>query len=80
MATMLGALGVNRTCLVALNPANREAALSARNIAEVDTIRIDQLNVFDLLNHRFLVVDRATLESFIDGSCFPAREEKKEVA
>lgn len=77
MATMLGALGVNRTCLVALNPANREAALSARNIAEVDTIRIDQLNVFDLLNHRFLVVDRATLESFIDGSCFPAREEEK---
>ena len=80
MATMLGALGVNRTCLVALDPTNREAALSARNIAEVDTIRIDQLNVFDLLNHRFLVVDRATLESFIDGSCFPAREEKKEVA
>ncbi|MDG2030821.1 MAG: 50S ribosomal protein L4 [Phycisphaerales bacterium] len=80
MATMLGALGVNRTCLVALPHTNREAALSARNIAEVDTIRIDQLNVFDLLNHRFLVVDRATLESFIDGSCFPAREEKKEVA
>ncbi len=80
MAKVLGALGVNRTCLVALDPANREAALSARNIAEVDTIRIDQLNVFDLLNHRFLVVDRATLESFIDGSCFPAREEKKEVA
>lgn len=80
MATMLGALGVNRTCLVALLHTNREAALSARNIAEVDTIRIDQLNVFDLLNHRFLVVDRATLESFIDGSCFPAREEKKEVA
>ena len=80
MATMLGALGVNRTCLVALPHTTREAALSARNIAEVDTIRIDQLNVFDLLNHRFLVVDRATLESFIDGSCFPAREEKKEVA
>jgi large subunit ribosomal protein L4 len=80
MATMLGALGVDRTCLVALDPANREAALSARNIADVDTIRIDQLNVFDLLNHRFLVVDRASLESFIDGSCFPAREEKKEVA
>lgn len=80
MADMLGALGVNRTCLVALDPTNRTAALSARNIADVDTIRIDQLNVFDLLNHRFLVVDRATLESFIDGSCFPKHEEKKEVA
>jgi len=79
MAQMLGALGVNRTCLVALNPADRNTALSARNIADVDTIRIDQLNVFELLNHRFLVVDRATLESFLDGSCFP-KHEKKEVA
>jgi large subunit ribosomal protein L4 len=80
MAAVLSAIGVNRTCLVALGAANRTAALSARNIADVDTIRIDQLNVFDLLNHRFLVVDRATLESFLDGSCFPEREEKKEVA
>lgn len=81
MVSLLGALGVDRTCLVALDPTNREAALSARNIADVDTIRIDQLNVFDLLNHRYLVVDRASLEAFLDGSCFPAREEeKKEVA
>ncbi len=79
MASMLGALGVDRTCLVALAPSNRTAALSARNIANVDTIRVDQLNVFDLLNHRYLVVGRAALESFLDGSCFPERE-KKEVA
>ena len=34
------------------------------------TIRIDQLNAFELLNHRYLVVDKATLESFLDGSVF----------
>ena len=79
MASMLGALGVDRTCLVALQPSNRTAALSARNIANVDTIRVDQLNVFDLLNHRYLVIGRDALESFLDGSCFPERE-KKEVA
>jgi len=39
----------------------------------------DQLNAFDLLNHRFLVVDKASLVSFLDGSCFeaPAAKEAK---
>lgn len=65
---MLRDLGVDRTCLVALDASERNAALSARNLEHVDTIRIEQLNAFDLLNHRFLVVDRAALEAFLDGS------------
>jgi large subunit ribosomal protein L4 len=64
---LLTALGVDRTCLVALDGANRNAALSARNIADVSIIRIDQLNAFELLNHRYLVVDRASLESYLAG-------------
>lgn len=79
MAGVVTALGIDRTCLLALDPANRNAALSARNLQNVDTIRIDQLNAFELLNHRFLVIDRAGLESFLDGSCFPGAD-KKEVA
>jgi large subunit ribosomal protein L4 len=66
----LDALGVDRTCLVALAPSSRNAALSARNLEHVDTIRIDQLNAFELLNHRYLVVDKASLMAFLDGSCF----------
>jgi large subunit ribosomal protein L4 len=66
----LEALGVDRTCLVAVSPDNRNAALSARNLENVDTIRIDQLNAFELLNHRYLVVDRASLEAFLSGACF----------
>ena len=34
---------------------------------------------FDLLNHRFLVVGRASLEGFIDGST-SADQDEKEVA
>jgi large subunit ribosomal protein L4 len=79
MAGVVTALGIDRTCLLALDPANRNAALSARILQNVDTIRIDQLNAFELLNHRFLVIDRAGLESFLDGSCFPGAD-KKEVA
>ena len=48
---------------------------------DVDTIRVAQLNAFELLNHRYLVIGRASLESFLDGSCFPTTEDAtKEVA
>lgn len=70
LRALLDAVGVNRTCLVALDPANRNAALSARNLPEVDSIRIAQLNAFDLLNHRFLVTDKASLQAFLDGSAW----------
>ncbi len=71
---LLSALGVNRTCLVALDRANRNAALSARNLADVDTVRVEQMNAFNLLNHRFLVVDKASLQAFVDGSVFTASD------
>ena len=65
---MLDAVGVNRTCLVALDGGNRNAALSARNLPDVRTVRVDQMNAFNLLNHRFVVVERESLKKFIDGS------------
>jgi large subunit ribosomal protein L4 len=73
MKAVLDAVGVDRTCLVALHVENRNAALSARNLENVDTIRVDQLNAFDLLNHRYLLVDRASLEAFIDGSIWDSQ-------
>jgi len=81
-AELLSAVGVDRTCLVAVGAGNRNAYLSARNLEHVDVIRVEQLNTFDLLNHRYLVIDRAALESFIDGSCYPTvdRASEKEVA
>ncbi|MFM8731099.1 MAG: 50S ribosomal protein L4 [Phycisphaerales bacterium] len=75
-AGILGKAGIDRTCLVAVAADNRNAMLSARNIDGVDVRRIEQLNAFDLLNHRYLVVDRASLASFLDGSCYPASEKK----
>ena len=74
---ILDAVGIDRTCLVALDKANRNAALSARNLENVATTRIDQLNAFDLLNHRYVVVDKASLEAFLDGSAWA---DEKEVA
>jgi hypothetical protein len=46
--------------------------LSARNVDGISVCRIEQLNAFELLNHRYLIVDRASLESFLSGDCFAA--------
>jgi large subunit ribosomal protein L4 len=74
-AGVLKACGVDRSCLVALCGKNENARLSARNIANVTVTRIEQLNAFDLLNHRYMVVDQASLKSFLDGSCLAQNKE-----
>ncbi len=72
---ILDAVGIDRSVLVAVDSENRNAAVSARNIENVDTIRVDQLNVFELLNHRYLVVDKQSMEAFLDGSAWKKDEE-----
>jgi large subunit ribosomal protein L4 len=73
---ILDAMGVNRSCLVALDKANHNAQLSARNIADVRTTMVHQLNVFDLLSHRFLVVDAASLKAFVEGTVWDNAEDE----
>ena len=72
---ILDAVGVDRSCLVAVDSENRNAAVSARNLENVNTTRVDQLNVFELLNHRYLVVDRCSIEAFLDGSAWKNDED-----
>jgi large subunit ribosomal protein L4 len=76
-ADLLTVVGIDRTCLIALDPKNDVARQSAANLPYSSTIRVDQLNVFELLNHRYLVIDRATLVAFLDESCFANSEEVK---
>ena len=78
LKSRLDAVGINRTCLLAVNSENRNAALSARNLPDVDAIRMPQLNAFDLLNHRFLVTDKASLVAFLDGSAWADSEKPNE--
>jgi large subunit ribosomal protein L4 len=74
-AGMMQAVGIDRTALVVLDSNNQVARLSAANIPHTSTTRVDQLNAFQVLNHRFLVTDRATLKSFLDESCFATSAE-----
>lgn len=67
-ADFLGAVKVDASALVAIGGAGAEnIRLSARNLDNVTLCRADQLNCFDLLNHRYLVIARADLEAWLAG-------------
>ncbi|GJQ30970.1 MAG: 50S ribosomal protein L4 [Phycisphaerae bacterium] len=45
----------------------QNARLSGRNIDGVRLIRVDQLNTYEMLNNRYLVIGRPELESWLKG-------------
>lgn len=66
----LEAIKVDRSAVVALpvDPAKSDnARKSGRNVEDVTLIRADQLNCFDMLNHRFLVIGKSELETWLAG-------------
>lgn len=66
----LTALKVDKTAVVALPMDEGKAMntrLSGRNLDSVRLIRCDQLNAFEMLNHRYVVIGRAELESWLKG-------------
>lgn len=68
--SMLEALKIDRRALVALSmDAERcvNARKSARNIDDVSLCRIDQMTCFEMLNHRYLVVEKSDLEAWLTG-------------
>lgn len=64
---LLEAIKIDRSCLVAIDPANKNARLSAQNVSSIDTIPPAQLTCFELLNHRYLVIAREDLEAWLAG-------------
>ncbi len=64
---LLEAIKIDRSCLVAIDPANKNARLSARNVESVDTIPPAQLTCYEMLNHRYLVIAREDLEAWLAG-------------
>ena len=63
----LEAIKAERSALVALPMNEENVRLSARNVEDVTLIASPQLNCFDLLNHRYLVISKADLEAFLKG-------------
>ncbi len=66
-AEALNALGVNRSCLLALAKGDKTTGLSARNIPDVSIVEMDQLNAYDLLSRRFLLVEKDVLNDYFEA-------------
>lgn len=66
----LEAIKVDKSAVVALSAdatKSENARKSGRNVEDVTIIRADQLNCFDMLNHRFLVIGKSDLEAWLSG-------------
>ncbi|MCC6321115.1 MAG: 50S ribosomal protein L4 [Phycisphaerales bacterium] len=63
----LGALKIDRSALVAVKADNRFVRLSGRNVEDVTLCCAEQLNAFNLLNHRYLVITKADLQALLAG-------------
>jgi len=79
-ANFLAAIKVDRSALVALSadPAkSTNARKSGRNVEDVTLVRSDQLNAFNMLNHRFLVISKTDLEAWLSGPTSQTGKEAK---
>jgi large subunit ribosomal protein L4 len=79
-SAFLEALKVDKKALVALSPDEnkaRNARLSGRNLESVTLCRADQLNCFEMLNHRYLVIGKTDLENWLKGPSSQTGKEAK---
>jgi large subunit ribosomal protein L4 len=65
MVGVYKALGLDRTVLLALGGRDESVERSARNLARTKLTTVDQLNVFDILNHRTLLLTKDGLQKIL---------------
>ena len=65
VAQMFKALGIDRSCLFALDGRNETLEKSARNLDRTTLTTVGQLNAWDILRNRTLLVTRAGLEQIL---------------
>lgn len=65
MAGVFKALGIDRSCLFALPGRDENLERSARNIDRTTLTTVDQLNAWDILRNRTLLVTRAGMEKIL---------------
>ena len=63
----LEAIKADKTALVAVGVDNENVRKSGRNIESITLTNSAQLNCFDLLNHRYLVISKSDLEAWLKG-------------
>jgi large subunit ribosomal protein L4 len=61
MSVLLKTLGVAESALVLLPAENRNVSLASRNMPNVKVIRMENVNVYDLLKYRYLITTQDAL-------------------
>jgi len=74
MAQVFKALGIDRSCLFAIDGQNEALERSARNIDRAKLTTVAQLNAWDILQTRTLLVTRAGLQQILAGDKKKAAE------
>ena len=67
MAQVFKALGIDRSCLFAIDGRNEGLERSARNIDRAKLTTVSQLNAWDILQNRTLLLTRAGLQQILAG-------------
>jgi large subunit ribosomal protein L4 len=65
VAQMYKALGIDRSCLVAVNGTDQALERSARNIHRTTLTTVEQLNAWDILRNRTLLMTKEGLQALI---------------
>jgi large subunit ribosomal protein L4 len=63
ISTMLETLGVQENALILIASENKNLTLAARNIPSVKVLRMDNINVYDLLKYRYLITTQDAINS-----------------
>ncbi len=63
MSSMLENLGVQENALVLITAENKNLRLAARNIPSVKVLKMDNINVYDLLKYRYLITTQDALNA-----------------
>jgi large subunit ribosomal protein L4 len=63
VSAMLETLGVQENALILLKSENKNLTLAARNIPSVKVLRMDNINVYDLLKYRYLITTQDALNA-----------------
>lgn len=63
MSGLLKNLGIAESALVLIPAENKNVALASRNIPNVKVIRMENINVYDLLKYRYLITTQDALKT-----------------
>ena len=63
MAELMKALGVAESALVLIAAENKNVALASRNMPNIKVLRMENINVYDLLKYRFLITTQEALKT-----------------